>query len=148
MKPNPKFLFSTMGLLAALMFGPANATPVAIITAPTQVYAGETFNLDGTHSYDTLGSSISFGWDLNADGVYTDSTLSMPAYTVAANAILGTSYTVLLRVTNSLGERATTGTSFTVVEKPVAAVPEPVSMGLIGLGLAALAATRRTRVTS
>ncbi|WP_410659054.1 PQQ-dependent sugar dehydrogenase [Amycolatopsis sp. lyj-112] len=92
--------------------GGANRPPVAVATAtPPSGPAPLTVQFDGTGSTDPdVGDTLSYAWDLDADGAYDDSAVSRPTwtYTTAAAVDVG------LRVTDSPGASATTTVRVTV----------------------------------
>lgn len=86
-----------------------NSPPVADANGPYEAEVGEQIQLDGTGSYDTDGSIISYEWDLDDDGEYDDATGATPTH-IWYNA--GT-YTISLKVTD---DESATDTNDTTVE--------------------------------
>jgi hypothetical protein len=72
--------------------------PVASAGGPYTATQGETITLDGSGSYDPDGNAFTYAWDLSGNGLYTDSTIQKPTYTVPASTVIGTSFSVCLRV--------------------------------------------------
>ena len=58
--------------------------------------------LDGSKSADPDGDNITYAWDLTGDGQFKDSNQPKPSFAVA-NATVGKSYPVCLRVTDPFG---------------------------------------------
>lgn len=106
-----------------------NHAPVADPGGPYSARPGQSFMVDGTESYDPNGDAITFGWDLNNDGIFTDSNLITPVFTVPANAATGTVYSVCLKVTDEFGRtsdpRCTTVTALHVNTPPSCTIPQP-----------------------
>ncbi|KFU75199.1 PQQ-dependent sugar dehydrogenase, partial [Amycolatopsis lurida] len=92
--------------------GGTNRPPSAVATAnPTSGPAPLTVQFDGTSSTDPdAGDTLSYAWDLDADGAYDDSSASAPTWTYAAAAAVDAG----LRVTDSQGASATTTVRVTV----------------------------------
>jgi hypothetical protein len=90
-----------------------NVAPVAVAGGPYTAYPSTTIQLNGAGSSDPNGDSITFGWDLNNDGVFTDSTSATPNFTTG-NVAPGTVYPVCLKVTDQFGKSDTKCTTVTV----------------------------------
>jgi hypothetical protein len=60
-----------------------------------------------------LGDAITFAWDLNNDGSFSDSTAIKPTFT-CGNVNSGTVYHVFLRVRSTFGGSDVDGTTITV----------------------------------
>ncbi|NBH06555.1 PQQ-dependent sugar dehydrogenase, partial [Amycolatopsis sp. SID8362] len=103
--------------------GGTNRPPVAAATAtPSSGPAPLTVQFDGTGSTDPdAGDTLSYAWDLDADGAYDDSTASQPTWTYTAAATVDAG----LRVTDSHGATATTTVRVTV-GNPAGLDPVPV----------------------
>ncbi|WP_242545307.1 PQQ-dependent sugar dehydrogenase [Amycolatopsis sp. MtRt-6] len=103
--------------------GGTNRPPVAVATAtPSSGPAPLTVQFDGTGSTDPdVGDTLSYAWDLDADGAYDDSADPRPTrtYTTAAAVDAG------LRVTDSHGATAATTVRVTV-GTPAGLDPVPV----------------------
>ncbi|WP_410590038.1 PQQ-dependent sugar dehydrogenase [Amycolatopsis sp. lyj-23] len=86
--------------------GGTNRPPVAAATAtPSSGPAPLTVQFDGTGSTDPdAGDTLSYAWDLDADGAYDDSADPRPTWTYATAATVDAG----LRVTDSHGASATT----------------------------------------
>ena len=91
-----------------------NVAPVANPGGPYTGKPGTTVTLDGSGSSDPNSDPITYGWDLNNDGVFTDSAIAKPGFVIPANAPVGTVYSVCLRVTDPYGKTGTTCTTVTV----------------------------------
>ena len=74
--------------------------PVASAGGPYTATQGETITLDGSGSYDPDGNAFTYAWDLTGNGLYTDSTIQKPSYTVLASTAIGASFSVCLRVSD------------------------------------------------
>jgi hypothetical protein len=73
--------------------------PIASPGGPYTSVPNNTITLDGSKSWDPDGLPLTYAWDLQGNGLYTDSTAIKPNFTVG-NVAAGTSYTVCLRVSN------------------------------------------------
>ncbi|MFI5565624.1 PQQ-dependent sugar dehydrogenase [Amycolatopsis japonica] len=89
-----------------------NRPPTAVATAtPSSGPAPLTVRFDGTASTDPdAGDTLSYAWDLDADGAYDDSSAADPTWTYTAAAAVDAG----LRVTDSHGASATTTVRVTV----------------------------------
>ena len=74
--------------------------PVASAGGPYTATQGETVTLDGSGSYDPDGNPFTYAWDLVGNGLYTSSTIQKPTFTVPASTVIGTAFSVCLRVTD------------------------------------------------
>jgi PKD repeat protein len=85
--------------------GATNTPPTAVATgSPTSGTAPLVVNFDGSASSDPdAGDTITYSWDLNADGTFGDSTVAKPSYTYT---VAGT-YNAVLRVTDNHGASTT-----------------------------------------
>jgi glucose/arabinose dehydrogenase len=103
--------------------GGTNHPPVAVATAtPASGPAPLAVQFDGTGSTDPdAGDTLTYAWDLDADGAYDDSTAAQPTRTYTAAAAID----VGLRVTDPDGASATTTVRVTV-GTPVGQDPVPV----------------------
>jgi len=87
-----------------------NLPPTASAGGPYSGNEGATIPIIGTGS-DPGGGPLSFAWDLNGDGVYTDALTATTAYSWGEPGV----YTVSLRVTDSGGLTATASATVTVL---------------------------------
>ncbi|HET6710569.1 PQQ-dependent sugar dehydrogenase [Amycolatopsis sp.] len=103
--------------------GGTNRPPVAVATAtPSSGPAPLTVQFDGTGSTDPdVGDTLSYAWDLDADGAYDDSADPRPTRTYTAVAAVDAG----LRVTDSHGATAATTVRVTV-GTPAGLDPVPV----------------------
>jgi PKD repeat protein/glucose/arabinose dehydrogenase len=114
------------GTIRRISYIGTNRPPTAAVTAqPTSGAAPLTVQFDGSGSLDPDGDPITYAWDLNGDGLYTDSTRQKPTYTYSQAG----SYTARLQVTDSRGASSTpaavTITVGTVPTKPMATISTP-----------------------
>ncbi len=79
------------------------ARPVASPGGPYTGKPGATVSLDGSGSSAPDGGALSYGWDLQGSGSYTDSHVPQPQFRVPANAPKSTEYGVCLEVTETSG---------------------------------------------
>ena len=84
-------------------------------TLPLQV------NFDGTGSTDPDGDTLSYAWDLDADGAFDDSTASKPTFTYTTGGV----YNVALRVTDPNGLSGTDTISITAGTPPTPTIATP-----------------------
>lgn len=94
------------GAVRQIRFAAAtNEPPLAVAEAtPTSGPVPLAVQFDGTASSDPdIGDTLSYAWDLDADGQYDDSTAAQPTrtYTTAGTVVVG------LRVTDPLGNTST-----------------------------------------
>ncbi len=90
-------------------------SPVAVATADkTAGYAPMSVQFSGADSADPDGGSLTYAWDLDGNGSYTDSTDVAPSRTYTDNG----TYEVGLRVTDSDGFSGTTTITITVGNTP------------------------------
>ncbi len=110
-----------------------NHTPTSNPGGPYTALPGSTITLNGTGSSDLdPGDSITYAWDLNHDGDFSDSLSSTPAITVGA--VIGTVYDIGLRVMDSFGKYEDEYTTVTIVDwvLPVADADGPYQ-GMAGI---------------
>jgi glucose/arabinose dehydrogenase len=110
------------GALHRIVYNGANHPPNAVASANPATGAAPlavTFSGAGSSDLDA-GNTLSYAWDLDADGQHDDATGVTASRTFTANG----TYTVGLRVRDNLGAEDTTTTS--VVVGPPNAPPQPV----------------------
>src|SRR5204862_3053768 len=91
--------------------------PVADSGGPYFCNANATIQLDGSGSHSTPpGHTITYGWDLDNDGQFNDSTVVKPSFT--CGNVNGTMYSVCLRVTATSGLDDTDCTTVTIGQPP------------------------------
>ncbi len=96
-----------------------NSPPIAVINADTKFGPRPlTVHFDGTASYATYASPLTYAWDLDGDGAFDDSTSPEPTFTYTGSQ----NVTVRLKVTDNGGG---VGTATTVV-RPGDTPPQPV----------------------
>jgi PKD repeat protein len=93
-----------------------NRAPLASITLPSKVVAGQPATIDGSHSSDPDGWLAAWEWDLDGDGSYERSGTAVSA----TFATPGTR-TIWLRVIDDWGQAAVTSAQLRVLAPPVAA---------------------------
>ena len=92
------------GTVRRVSYDPENQPPTAVATASaTSGAAPLAVDFDGTGSSDPEGDSLDYGWDLDGDGQFDDSTDSQPSFTYDVGV-----YEVRLRVADVDGESDTT----------------------------------------
>ena len=105
----------------------ADQPPTSNPGGPYQCAPGQTIALDGSGSSDPdPGDAITYGWDLDNDGLFTDSTAVKPLFT--CGTIFGTVYSVCLRVTDKAGERSTRCTTVSVTNPPPTCIAGPAAV--------------------
>ena len=112
------------GTIRQVSFTPANQPPTAVAGAtPTTGSAPLTVQFDGSGSGDPdAGDSLSYGWDLDGDGQYDDSTAVAPSHTYTSQGV----YTASLRVTDSHDASSSAAVTITVGNSaPTATITSP-----------------------
>jgi glucose/arabinose dehydrogenase len=105
---------------------PTNQPPTAAATAtPTTGPAPLTVSFDGTGSSDPEGQPLTYAWDLDGDGTFSDATGSTASFTYS---IAGT-YTASLRVTDDQGASDTDPVTITVGNTPPTATIDTPTAG-------------------
>ncbi len=120
------------GELHRLVYSANNTPPVARITTnktsgplPLKVL------FDGSASSDSDLDALSFAWDLNGDGVFTDATTTKPQYTYTVKK----KYTATLRVTDARGASSTASVVIDAGNNPpVATILSPRSTATYKVG--------------
>ena len=104
------------GTIRRIQYFAGNQPPTAVARAnPTNGPAPLTVNFDGTGSSDPdANDTLTYAWDLDADGLYDDSTSPTPMYTYSQPG----SYTVGLRVTDSQDASGTSTVDITAGNTP------------------------------
>ena len=103
------------GTIRRVTFTPANQPPTAVATAtPRSGDAPLTVNFDGAGSSDPDGDTLSYAWDLDADGQYDDSTSVAPTFTYTTQGV----YMASLRVTDSRSASSTAAVQIDVGNTP------------------------------
>ena len=88
--------------------------PVAATTGPYTMNEGTTLSVSGAPSFDPSDEVLTYAWDFNNDGIFTDAT-------TATASLNGTTFdgpsekTIALRVTNASGLTATSSVQVSVV---------------------------------
>jgi CSLREA domain-containing protein len=90
----------------------ANQAPTVSVGGPYTINEGDSLTLDGSHTSDPDGDPLTYSWDINGDGVFTDATGATPTLTWAQLNALGivngpSSFTVQLRVDDGQGHVVT-----------------------------------------
>jgi PKD repeat protein len=86
-----------------------NSPPIADANGPYYAEVGESIQLDGSGSYDSDGTIVSYEWDLDDDGQYDDATGEMPYYSWSTTGI----HNIGLKVTD---DDSGSGTDSSTVE--------------------------------
>jgi PKD repeat protein len=106
------------GRIIRIDYNGPNQPPVAVASAsPTSGTAPLAVSFDGSASSDPEGGPLTYAWDLDGDGAFTDSAVARPTRTYS----VGT-YTIRLRVTDSQGA-ATTSAPLTINASNTAPTP-------------------------
>ena len=115
------------GTIRRVIYTPANRPPNAVATAtPTTGSAPLTVNFDGTGSSDPdPGDTVTYAWDLDADGLYDDSTAAQATHTYTTQG----SYAASLRVTDNHGAFGTAAVTITVGNTPPTATIDAPAAG-------------------
>ena len=88
------------GTIRRISFESANSPPVAVATAnPASGITPLTVSFSGTGSSDPDGGTLTYAWDLDADGAFDDSTSPTASFTYTQPGI----YNAQLRVTDPQG---------------------------------------------
>src|SRR5204862_670648 len=108
-----------------IAYAAANQAPTAAITAnPTDGPVPLTVSFDGTGSSDPEGKPLSYSWDLNGDGTFSDATGATASYTYTAAGV----YHPSLRVTDDQGASDTKTVTVTAGNTaPTAVIDSPAS---------------------
>lgn len=90
--------------------------PIADANGPYETLEGTDVTLDGTGSYDPGGSSLTYEWDFDDDGLFDDATGATPDFDPIGDGVGQDGvYTVRLRVTNESNLSDTDETTVTVL---------------------------------
>jgi PKD domain len=143
-----KAIGSVLVILCVTLRASLAGSPQANAGGPYVLPLDGTITLDASKSSDPNGTIVSYGWDLNEDGIFGDSTaIQLPmTYNDFANIYgspppVGTPFTVCVRVADDAGARNTQCSTVIVI------VPEPSSCALLTLGGLALLASRLAILT-
>jgi hypothetical protein len=99
-----------------------NHAPTANPGGPYSAFPETTIMLDGSASFDPDPCDhITMAWDLDNDGIFDDSAVAKPEFTVGREA--GKAYDVCLKVTDSVGLSNTACTTVEVVRRATAPSP-------------------------
>lgn len=124
--PNGDLFYADLdgGAIHRIQYSAANRPPVAVAKAtPSSGAVPLTVAFDATGSSDPDGNPVTYAWDLNADGAYTDSTAAKPSFTYNTAG----RRTVGLKVTDSAGASSTATVTVTAGTPPNAVIDTPVS---------------------
>jgi glucose/arabinose dehydrogenase len=104
------------GTIRRIQYFSTNQPPTAVATAtPTSGAAPLTVNFDGRGSSDpNPGDTLTYAWDLDADGAFDDATTATASYTYSTQG----SYAASLRVTDSQGASDTDTVTIAVGNTP------------------------------
>ncbi len=97
----------------------ANDAPTASAGGPYTIAEGQALQLAGTAADPDNGATLTIGWDLNNDGVFTDATGANPSVSWATLVSLGinnqaTNLPISLRVSDGIAPPVVVGTTLTV----------------------------------
>jgi PKD repeat protein len=115
------------GSIRRVIFTSTNQPPTAVAAAtPTSGAAPLTVAFDGSGSSDPdAGDTLTYAWDLDADGQYDDSTAAKPTYTYTSSGV----YTASLRVTDNHGASGTASVTINVGNTPPTATIDTPAAG-------------------
>jgi glucose/arabinose dehydrogenase len=121
------------GTIRRISYAAANQPPTAVATATlTSGPAPLTVKFDGRGSSDPeSGDTLSYAWDLDADGAHDDSISATPSHTYTTAGV----YTVSLKVTDSEGASSTATVTITADNSPPSATitaPSPTTTWAVG----------------
>ena len=109
------------GTIRRITYTAANQAPTAAARAtPTTGAPPLQVSFDGTGSSDPDGDSLTYAWDLDADGAYDDAFTATASWTYTASG----TYAAGLRVTDPGGASATDSVTITVGNTPPTATIE------------------------
>jgi hypothetical protein len=100
------------------------AVPVANADGPYTIYAGDTLTLDASGSTDEDNDIISYQWDLDDDGSFETDAGNKPvfdvdfAYLQSLGLVVGNTYNIHLKVTDSFGQSDVNDTTLTILPRP------------------------------
>jgi glucose/arabinose dehydrogenase len=118
--------FNSPGAVRKISFAGPNTPPTAVATAnPTSGAAPLTVTFDGSGSSDPdPGDTLTFAWDLDADGAFDDAATPQATFTYTAQG----THTARLRVTDSHAASDTAAVTVTVGNTPpTATISSPTS---------------------
>ena len=124
------------GTIRQISFAAASEAPTAVAEAvPTSGPVPLAVQFDGTASSDPdIGETLTYAWDLDADGQYDDSTAAQPTRTYTTAGV----YVVGLRVTDPANNSATASVTVTAGNTPPVAnitAPGGNSLWRVGQGV-------------
>lgn len=100
-----------VGAVHRIQFGNAGSPPVAaLVASPTSGKAPLVVSLNATASVDPEGGALRYGWDLDGDGAYDDSSLASLTSTFSVNG----TYRIGVQVTDPQGLTDVESTTITV----------------------------------
>ena len=109
------------GTIRRITYTAANQAPTAVARAtPTTGAPPLQVSFDGTSSSDPEGETLTYAWDLDADGAYDDASTATASWTYTASG----TYAAGLRVTDPGGASATDSVTITVGNTPPTATIE------------------------
>ena len=113
-------------------------SPVASAGGPYFVYPGQTISLDASGSFERDGLALTYAWDFFGNGLFTDSALVNPTFSVDSITPPGTDFTACVKVSN-LAKSSIACAVIDVQQR----IPEPASLVLVAIGLLGLRFNRR-----
>lgn len=125
--PNGDLFYVNMegGSIHRITYTAANQAPTARPTAkPTAGTPPLTVNFDGTGSTDPEGGPLTYSWDFDGDGTFSDATTAVASHTYLESGV----YQAALRVTDTQGATGAATVTITVGNTaPTAVIDSPLA---------------------
>ncbi|MCJ7730067.1 MAG: PKD domain-containing protein [Sedimentisphaerales bacterium] len=101
-----------------------NTLPIADADGPYTIYVGDTLTLDASGSTDEHNNIVSYIWDLDDNNSFETDAGDQPvfdvnfAYLQSIGLLVGNTYNIHLKVTDSAGQSDVNGTTLTIIPQP------------------------------